>query len=637
MIIKKIRIENFRGFQDETVHINRYSAFVGANGAGKSTVLHALNVFFKEQTGSDLDVTRLTDEDFFLKLTDRPIRVTVTFGNMRPEAEDALADYVRRHELVITAEAKYDADAEVAVVRHFGQRSGMEQFRPYFEADKRRAKTPELNGIYDGLRGLIDLPAARSKEDKAAALQAYEAQHPERCVLIESEDSFYGINGAGKLAPFVQWIYVPAVKNAGDESQEAKNTAFGRLIARAITTRTEFDVELATLKAETLLRYREILSRNQAGLDALAAALQRRLEEWAHPNARLGIEWLSDAGKSVVVQQPVAAIKTGEGDFLGDLARMGHGLQRSYLLALLQELAASEVDDAPTLLLGCEEPELYQHPPQARHLAEVFEQLAKSNNQVLVTTHSPLFVSGEGFENIRLVRRAAPNAGTTVSQLTFDDLCAEIRRATGVEPRRNEQGLVAKIHQALQPGITEMFFARIPILVEGLEDISYLTTHLYLSSQWTEFRRLGCHFVPVNCKDRLIKPLAILKQLRAPVFVMFDTDSDVERPAQRAHHERDNLALMRLLGLADAPFPDSDVWGPSYVFWKTNLTDRVRSDFGAHADGLLEEARRLYPQEGGLEKHDLFIADYLSIAWDRGIRSETLERVCQTVFAYAQI
>ena len=116
------------------------------------------------------------------------------------------------------------------------------------------------------------------------------------------------------------------------------------------------------------------------------------------------MEWSSDPAKSVKLEEPVAGIKTGEGDFLGNLARMGHGLQRSYLLALLQELAASEVSDAPTLLLGVEEPELYQHPPQAHHLAEVFGKMAEGNNQVLITTHSPMFVSGDGFENTRLVR-----------------------------------------------------------------------------------------------------------------------------------------------------------------------------------------------------------------------------------------
>lgn len=65
--------------------------------------------------------------------------------------------------------------------------------------------------------------------------------------------------------------------------------------------------------------------------------------------------WQSDPNKSVSIQQPLAGIKTGEGDFIGSLSRMGHGLQRSYLLALLQELANSEAPDAPTLILGCEE------------------------------------------------------------------------------------------------------------------------------------------------------------------------------------------------------------------------------------------------------------------------------------------
>ena len=70
--------------------------------------------------------------------------------------------------------------------------------------------------------------------------------------------------------------------------------------------------------------------------------------------------------------------------------------------------------NAPTLLLGVEEPELYQHPPQARHLADVFGQMAKGNNQVLITTHSPMFVSGDGFENTQLVRAPQNNTGSKV-------------------------------------------------------------------------------------------------------------------------------------------------------------------------------------------------------------------------------
>lgn len=638
MKIKSIKIENFRSFLDETICLNRYTCFVGPNGAGKSTVLSALNVFFRDQSSST-DISRLTEEDYFCKETERPVRITVTFDDLNAAAQDGLSTYYRNNELVVTAEANFNSDLGYGQVKHYGNRFGMAEFRRFFEAEKAGARAPELTAIFDELRQqFADLPNARSKEDKIAALRDFEGIHPELCVLIPSEDNFYGVNSTGKLAAYIQWVYVPAVKDAGDEEQEAKNTALGKLIARAVRTRTNFDEEIETLKAETLARYRELLERNQTSLSEISEALQRRLEAWAHPNVRLGMEWLSDPNKSVVVQTPVAGIKTGDGDFLGSLARMGHGLQRSYLLALLQELAGSEAENAPTLILGCEEPELYQHPPQARHLAEVFCELSLGNNQILVTTHSPLFVSGEGFENVRLVRRpGGPRSNATVNSLTFQNLCARIRTATGDDQLRRTEGLVAKIHQALQPGIAEMFFAHIPILVEGLEDISYLTTELHLSGLWPEFRRLGCHIIPVNGKDKLIQPLAIAVELGLPVYVVFDADGDTVRADHRIKHEHDNQALMRLLSITDPPFPATRVLGDNHAIWDTNLTKTVRADFPeADYSRVTSVARLGYAQEGGLEKNHLFIAEWISAARRENLASATLQNLCQSIIRFAR-
>ena len=635
MKIKTIRIENFRSFQDETINLNRYSCFVGPNGAGKSNVLCALNVFFREQASSATDVSQLTDEDYFGKNTDNTIRITVTFEELSDAAQAELSDYVRQNELVVTAEATFDMDQGVGVVKHYGQRSGMAEFRPFFEAEKAGLKAGELIPIFEGLRQRFpDLSNARSKDDKLAALRTYEAGYPERCTLIPSVDNFYGINSTGKLQAFVQWVYVPAVKDAGEEGQESKNTALGKLIARAVRTRTNLDSELETLKSETLTKYRELLQRNQSSLNDISQGLQRRLEAWAHPNVRLGMEWLSDPNKSVTLQQPVAGIKTGEGDFLGSLARMGHGLQRSYLLALLQELASSEAPDAPTLILGCEEPELYQHPPQARHLADVFGQLTTGNNQIVVTTHSPLFVSGEGFEDVRLARKPNVNTGTTVRQLRFKDLCSCIRAALGEDPQSRIQGLVAKIHQALQPGIAEMFFAHVPVLVEGLEDVAYITTQLYLSGRWSDFRRQGCQLIPVNGKDKLIQPLAIAVELGVPTFVVFDADGNTNAQ-HRGKHERDNRALMSLLGTTIDPFPAAHVWGQNHAIWQANLTDTIKGDFGSHYTRLTEAARQDYAQEGGLEKNGLFIAQWLSAAKSESLSSPTLDRLCESILNFA--
>jgi len=195
----------------------------------------------------------------------------------------------------------------------------MESFRAFFEADKAGARASDLAPIYEELRAQFgELPNVRSKDDKAQALREYERAHPEQCVLIPSADDFYGVNSTGKLGPFIQWVYVPAVKEVGEEGIEAKNTALGKLIARAVRTRTNFDAELEDLKANALERYRELLERNQASLTDISQSLRRRLESWAHSNVRLGMEWLSDPNKSVVAQPPVVGIKTGEGDFLGN-------------------------------------------------------------------------------------------------------------------------------------------------------------------------------------------------------------------------------------------------------------------------------------------------------------------------------
>jgi predicted ATP-dependent endonuclease of OLD family len=315
---------------------------------------------------------------------------------------------------------------------------------------------------------------------------------------------------------------------------------------------------------------------------------------------------------------------------------MGHGLQRSYLLALLQELANSEAPDAPTLILGCEEPELYQHPPQARHLADVFSELANGNNQIIVTTHSPLFVSGDGFENIRLVRKPRPNSGTTVRSVTFENLCDRIRGAMGEDPRNRIEGRIAKIHQALQPGISEMFFARIPVLVEGLEDVSYITTELHLSDQWSEFRRLGCHLVPASGKDKLIQPLAIAIELGLPVFIIFDADGNFTKPEHRIKHEHDNRALLTLLDAKHEIFPSTPIWGKNYTIWPTNITEVIENDFGQNTMRLKETARLHYAQESGLEKNDMFIAEWLTLAYNEGHRSATLHTLCQTILDFAR-
>lgn len=127
--------------------------------------------------------------------------------------------------------------------------------------------------------------------------------------------------------------------------------------------------------------------------------------------------------------------------------------------------------------------------------------------------------------------------------------------------------------------------------MEGLEDASYITAALHLTGKWLEFRRLGCHLVPVNGKDKLIQPVAIAQQLRVPIFVVFDADGNTERPEHRVKHEKDNKALMKLLGVPGNAFPDADYLGGHCAIWKTNLTLVVEGDFGDSCSTYKEKAK----------------------------------------------
>ncbi len=638
MRIAKIRIKNLRSFDDETVVFDRYTALVGANGAGKSTVLCALNVFFRETDNASTNMSEPAAEDFHLLDTQTPIEITVTFTDLNEAAQQAFADYYRQGELVVSSIAEFKPDAQHAVVKQFGQRRGMAAFRDFFRDFGDGAKADPLRQIYNELREeFSELPPAGTKDGNFAALRAYEEAHPGQCELIPSEDQFYGFSkGTNRLAEFVQWVYVPAVKDATKEQVEARNTALGRLLARTVRSKGNFEADIKALREEALVRYQALLDGQQGVLEGLSASLQNRLGQWAHPEATIKLEWQQDPKKSVQVEEPMARLFAGEGDFVGELARFGHGLQRSYLLALLQELAAADDADAPTLILGIEEPELYQHPPQARHLSGVLQSLSEGNAQIMVSTHSPHFVSGQGFEAVCLVRRIAQERKSVVRRATAQEIADAVTAARG-QPVGPALAGLARLNQALQPSLNEMFFTSRLILVEGLEDVAFITSWMVIGNYWQDFRRYGCHLVPTNGKSEIIQPLIVAQKLGIPTFIVFDADGADENVDRRAAHERDNRALLGLIGGdAQVPFPTGVVWGPNLAMWPDTLGSVMANDVGQQRwDQLHTEANEQFGHPKNFGKNAMHIGARLALAHAAGDHPASLDSLCQRILAFA--
>jgi putative ATP-dependent endonuclease of the OLD family len=339
----------------------------------------------------------------------------------------------------------------------------------------------------------------------------------------------------------------------------------------------------------------------------------------------------------VTVTEPFARAKVGEGEFLGEIVRSGHGMQRSFLVSLLQVLASLGEKERPTLLLGFEEPELYQHPPQSKHLSALLERLSTQDTQVIMTTHSPYFVSSKGYEDIRLVVAHSGVTGSAVSQLTYQDLCDRLADALGSAPQQPTE-LMAAVEQIMQPSQTELFFCKVPILVEGPEDIAFITTFMRHQGLWDEFRRLGGHFVACNGKTNMSRPLAIAQGLGLSPFVIFDGDCDKVTGSSGDEHRRDNGCLLKLLGSDTDPVPGANVFGDDFVQWNTRILTEVSQQVGDKVWAATEaQAREQFKLQAGVRsKNPVLIAATIELLLDDGQNIDLLKVATDKLIVHCQ-
>lgn len=651
MKIESLSIKNLRCIKEAIVRFDDYTCLVGANGAGKSTVLFALNIFFRELENAPTDTSLLSSRDFFRGDVSAPIEITVTFTDISTEAAEDFKGYVRQDKLVISSVATFNPATGRAEVMQYGERLGMSKFQGFFKAEGDGAKVAELKAIFEGLEQdvpeLGEKKSGKTKDAMIATLRTYEAERPEACELIRSLDQFYGVSkGTNRLEKYLQWIFIPAVKDATEEQSEKKDGALGKLLARTVRAKLNFGDAVEKLLQTARVQYQEMLDSNQAALDDVSAALAKRMVEWAHPDAGLRVEWQQDSTKAVKVDQPVAGVVAIEAGFEGDLVRFGHGFQRSYLLALLQELANSDDAKAPRLILGCEEPELYQHPPQERHLASVFEKLSQANAQIIVSTHSPYFVSGRNFESVRMVRRDAASKSGTVRSYSFPEIAKRYAEVVG-DPIKTESAAQAKVNQVLQPMLNEMFFTQRLVLVEGLEDIAYIHSWLLLTDRWEPYRRSGCHIVSANGKSEMIRPAIIAQGLRIPMIAIFDSDGDkIARADRRIQHERDNKALLRLFGGDETDaFPTGVIVGDHFIAWPGDIADTFEREciatLGSQAQQRFDDFRNRAASEcgnaGDLNKNALYVGHLLAQVHAAGVVPSSLDMLCQKIVEFGSV
>ncbi len=638
MKITRIQIKNFRSLNDININVGDLNTILGANGVGKSNILTALNVFFRNKVSSISNDFALKEDDFFLKDTTTPIEITITFEDLSVQAQEDFKAYFRDGKLIISAKATWQQELSAAPVEFFGRRNVIKEFSKFFALLEEKAPVRDLKEEYQLLqKTYTTLPVVSTKTDMEEALRSFEEKSPALCTQVESKDQFYGFTkGDNLLGKYIQWVYIPAVKEASSEQDEGKGTALGSLLQRTIRNTVSFEEEINKLKEDFSRQYTDIVSAKDALLNTVEESLKNKLQEWVNPNIGLNLKWFCDPSKAVSVDEPFARVSIAENGFLSEINKVGHGLQRAFILSLLQQMSSSDGGNAPKLILAIEEPELYQHPPQARHFSTVLENLSNNNSQIFITTHSPYFIprKQKSYESIKRVCLDVKSKSSIIQEISLESITKTLEDALTCQQIPTTE-LMAKINSIMSPEQNEIFFSSVPVLTEGLEDVAFISTYLELSDQWNLFRQYGCHFIKIGGKTNMSRPIAIAKELKIPVFSIFDSDITEECGAEDTKNIKDNTCL---LNLYNVKLPDNfyqSTFTESTIMLAPHMTAVITNDLGI--ENWRKETSELSKIMPGVTmKNADHIILILERLWAKGIKSEILLSICSRILEFGK-
>lgn len=155
-----------------------------------------------------------------------------------------------------------------------------------------------------------------------------------------------------------------------------------------------------------------------------------------------------------------------------------------------------------------DEPELFLHPPQVRHLARLIASDASPETQAFIATHSESFVKGIlDFDDSRVtvIRLSRKGAKSYCSVLKSDD----IRVLWGDPLFRTSNVLSALFHD-------------VAVLVEGESDVRFIQT--LMGALFGAERLPDAEYFSCNGKSKIYQIAKALRSVDVPVVAMVDLD-----------------------------------------------------------------------------------------------------------------
>lgn len=501
MKIQQITIHNFRGIQEQTLNLENYSLLLGANNAGKSTVVDAIRCFYEK------DYKFKPERDFpFKSAIDKESWVDIEYS-LTPEEHTSLAD-------------------------EYKLSNNKLKLRKYFQTDKKGSDSKSISGSIIG----------HTIEGKL------------------SENYFYGAKGvqSGKIGDL---IYIPAVSKVDEHTKLSGPSALRDLVTDVLESVVESSDSFTkfTDSFTTFSKGVKTESTNDGrSLVGLEGELNSLLSSW---DTKFQIS-ISPPSTTELIKSFITHNFTDSINEKPQTAdQFGSGFQRHFIYSLIQiasryiskKAAKKSKDFTPQMtLLLFEEPEAFLHPPQQEILSRSLQELGNvENRQVICSTHSSHFVSKSTNHLASLIRVRRSKGIVTLFQIRSQDwtdiansnqeLTAIAQKWPAMKNRlegddcKHEMEAV-KYFLWLNPERCGLFFANHVLLVEGPTEKAFINK--LIAERKIKDNDLGLFILDCMGKYNIHRFMALLVHLGVPHSIIHDDDQD------RDEHKEINALIM---------------------------------------------------------------------------------------------
>lgn len=504
MKLSRLIIHNFRSIKDIDINIGSYCLLVGKNNSGKSTVINALRLFYE-------DGVKFTDKIDFPKFTteDSESWIELHFQTSQYE-QDGLRD-------------EYKTENKILKVRK------------YFKSDQGLVQANQSN-IYSYENGEL------------------------------SKNLFYGAKNISQ-SKLGKLIYIPEVSKTDETLKLSGPSPFREMInfvMKKVIADSESYTTLKTAFEGFNENFRDEATKDGFSLSALVNDINREIETW---KIKFGVE-INHVMPDDIIKNLLA--HHIEDEALGgqrvSVNSYGQGLQRHLIYTLIR-LSSKYADKkepkkkefAPEyVLILFEEPEAFLHPTQQVNMNSGLQAIAnEEDHQLILTTHSPVFVSKNNDALTSIIKLRKIGAETLAFQLTdsclaslkdsniglykkFSSMLADNTTPTNIKQKIKNKNLgedppqeVQKLEEEsfkyflwLDSERSSLFFAKHVMICEGATEKVFLD---YLINQiWPELKEQHIYFLDSMGKFNVHRYMNLCGLLGIQHSVIIDKDKDVD-------------------------------------------------------------------------------------------------------------